>query len=73
MLITYDACILTAVLLTVPLPTFAQRAKVGVVDAVEGGGTVTRETAESRSLGSNEEVLVQDRIMTDDGGDSIRD
>lgn len=58
------AYIVTAVVLTLPMPTSAQRAKVGMVDAVEGVVTVTRQTAESRSLGSKDDVLMQDTIMT---------
>jgi hypothetical protein len=58
------ASIVTTVALTVPTMAFAQRAKVGVVSAVEGMVTVTRQAAESRSLGLNDDVRLHDRIVT---------
>jgi len=58
------ASIATAVIVTVPTPTPAQLAKVGVIGAVEGMVTVTRQAAGPRPLVLNDDVLMQDRIVT---------
>jgi hypothetical protein len=60
-----------AVLLTPPIATLAQSAKVGFVETVQGVGTVARAAAESQPLAANDDVFVQDRIMTGEGS-SVR-